>query len=392
MCVQWSRIWILFLATGLIGIGLLMYLHAPVSDSFPIGSDFYPRWIGARALWTGQTPYSQAVTVEAQRFVYRGQNPQDVGVFAFYYPAYLAIILLPFIFLPIHLAGIVWSAAMWALLATFYFWWSWQLKPRLTPLAWGLVISSLLLFRPSIVGILSGQFAPLVLACLFLSWWSISTGEDWIAGLALFAATVKPSLSLLPVLILLLWSFRWRRLKVLAGFGVAVILSGIITFQRIGWWLPDFFHQTFGYANDSRAMGLSWSSEKIFSPLGFMWLIVSLYLFALGLRQLWLGKAFPWLAIFAGLNLNLLITPHTYDYDLMIVLPLIFWLGQRGLAHPLRLFFWILLVSVPMGFSLFAMAGAGLTQYTDGIWLLYPNLLLVAIFRESVIEREIPFH
>ena len=373
------RVVLVFFASFGIGAGLLFFLHEPVDDSFPIGADFYPRWVGSRAFWSGTSPYTDAVTLQSQQLVFKGQNVRDIKAFAFYYPAYLAVIILPLAFLPVEVAGIIWSAAMWAVLATIYLCWSWQLRPRLAPIAWGFALTALVLFRPSIVGVLSGQFAPFVLACLLLSWWLISVGEDMLAGMVLLLATVKPSLALLATLVLLLWSFRWKRWKIALGFSIGIFLLTAITLNRIGWWLPDFIHQTLGYANDSRGLGLAWSPEAILTPLGFVWLVGTALLLGRGLRDLWRSREFPWIAVFAGINLNLLASPHVYDYDLMMLLILLLWLGNRWLGYFWGLLLWVLLVSVPLILSILSSFEASLAQYMSGVWLFYPNLLLATL-------------
>src|SRR5205807_1823531 len=57
---------------------------------------------------------------------------------------------------------------------------------------------------PVFVGILFGQVSLLVVAAVALSWWLLSRGRPWLAGLALSALILKPQIAFLVPLALLL--------------------------------------------------------------------------------------------------------------------------------------------------------------------------------------------
>ncbi len=360
-----------------IGLGLMVYLRDTLSSRYwPLGIDVYPRWVGAHALWRGETPYSQTVETQTQFLIYGRPSQPGEDVFGFYYPAYVAVIMLPLVFLPVVWAGVVWSAAMLAILVTCVSLWSWQLKPRPAPLAWGMLLISGILYRPAVLSVINGQYGLFALACGALSWWLITRGRDGWAGIGLALATVKPSVALLPSAVILLWGLRWARWRSLYGFGIAMIfLIGVTAFQ-IGWWLPDFITQTLAYGKTYREPGLAWSPEKVLTIPGLLWLLGAVILIGIGILMLLRRPEFPWIAVMGALYLNLLLTPHTLEYDLTLLLVPLFWWGWQWREYRWGLVGWLTLVWMPWISWLIVMAfGGPIDVWWKGIWQFYPTLL-----------------
>jgi hypothetical protein len=114
-------------------------------------------------------------------------------------PPELAWLVTPLSFLPYSLAAWIWTGVLAA---------AFVLVLRLvapiqglTRLIHGVGAAALL---PVFVGILFGQVSLVVVAAVALSWWLLSRGRPWLAGVALSALILKPQIAFLVPLALLL--------------------------------------------------------------------------------------------------------------------------------------------------------------------------------------------
>ncbi|MBI5304329.1 MAG: DUF2029 domain-containing protein [Chloroflexi bacterium] len=375
--LSWVAIALCFGISFLFGLGILVdWKTASEFRYWPFGVDVYPHWVATRAIWRGDSPYSLQVLRETQQLIYaRPLEPGD-DPFGFYYPAYVSFIILPLTWLPVEWAGLVWSAVNWAGLVTLAIVWSWRIKPRLPPIPWGLVLLSVIFYRPAFLAVINGQYGLFVVACTLGVWWLIRARHDgWAGGLLAFA-TIKPSISLLAPLVILLWAARERRWNGVSGFLIALgLLVGAMTL-RIGWWVPDFLRASQSFASKPG----SWMTQDIFSLAGFVWLAGALALLGIGLVHLWSRRDFPWLAIIGALCLNLLIIPHLLEYDLTVLLLALFWLGAQWRTVRWGLAGWLVLIWMPWLSWLFLLAIGGTTeQWWKLIWQFYPSLLIYAM-------------
>lgn len=203
--------------------------------------DIYPRYVGAQAVWAGESPYAQTVTERIQIGMYGQLQPPDADQQRFAHPAYSAIFLAPLLLLPPEVAIPVWTALQFAaLFATPFLWFAiLRWKPRPLTLAL-LVIGLIFVYRYPVLSYLWGQFTGGIVFLVSLAIWLLQGRRDAWAGVALALATVPPSISgPLAVLLLgvLLLMGRWRGTAAfVAVLGAATLLSIV----RIGWWLPEF--------------------------------------------------------------------------------------------------------------------------------------------------------
>lgn len=368
----------LVLAIGfLIALSFLSQFSTTLTNYWPLGVDIYPRWIGSRDLWNGSSPYEPRVQFEAETIIYgRPAQPEEVR-FLFSYPAYIAVPLIPFLFLPIETAAIAWSALMlvtnFALTAA----WAWTLVPRPSPWLWGIILISGVLFRPAITSIINGQFALFVVGCTLAAWWLITERHDRWAGLALALSTIKPSISLLLPLALCLWAIRWRRWDFLSGFSLSMGLLLGVTFLKVGWWIPDFIRD---YAPANLNWSLAWTPAWIATVPGLVWLVATLTLMSLGMLALWRSSEFPWIAAFAALNLNLLVSPHAVEYDLAALLLELWWLGRQWQSQRWGIALWLVLVWIPwLSWAVTMVLGYEVLVWWKAVWQFYPTLLLTLL-------------
>ncbi len=358
-----------------LALGLVIY--AASVSKVRLGTDLYPRWVGARAFWQSASPYSAAVQVDAEQLIYgRAHRPNETQ-YPFHYPAYLAVILLPFTLLPVVWAGIVWSSAMLAVSITLVVVWSWHLDPRPFPALWGLILLSGILYFPALSSVISGQYGLFVLACGILSWWLIAHGHDRWAGVVLVFATIKPTIGLFLPVVLGLWALRWKRWQIVGGFVATLLVLMGITMLKVGWWVPDFLAQTLTYGQINRDIDLAWSPDEIMTLPGLIWLAAALILAAIGAARAWSDPKFPAIALMGALYVNLALSPHTTDYDLTLLLLPLFWLGKRWQRQQWGLSLWLVLVWLPW-LAWLAMMAAGDSALTrwKALWQFYPSLLI----------------
>jgi Glycosyltransferase family 87 len=206
-------------------------------------SDLYPRWVGARELLLyGHDPYSPEVTRKIQMGYYgrpldpaRSSDPGDEQRFA--YPLYVIFVLAPFVYLPFEIVQPVFMVLLVILCAGSVLLW-----PRAMGLRWTastkiavvfLVFSTL----QAMQAVARVQLSLLVFAFLSFGVWFITEKRLWWGGLTLALATIKPQLTLLPLVFLVLWASacRTRRaLLVSLVLGMAILSTAAAIVER-GW-------------------------------------------------------------------------------------------------------------------------------------------------------------
>lgn len=222
--------------------------HAFLTQGRPGATDFYSRWMGARAYFQqGRSPYSDEVSRQIQAGIYGRPLRPGEDLYLFAYPFYTALLIAPLTLLPYPWAAAVWlvvlqASLMGALLFALALY-RWRLPPGLMALL-GLWT---LLFYPHWRGLLLGQFIILVFLFLILTLWALSQRRDGLAGVALALTTIKPQGVFLVIPLLLLWAVSQRRWRFIAVF--AFTLGALVTtsFLMQPGWLADFLQQALAY-------------------------------------------------------------------------------------------------------------------------------------------------
>lgn len=233
-------------------------------------------------------------------------------------PPELAWLVTPLSFLPYSLAAWIWTAV---LAAGFVLVWSLAAPDRWPiRLIHGVGAAALL---PVFVGVLFGQVSLLVVAAVAVSWWLLSRGRPWLAGLALSALILKPQMAFLVPLALLLCGY----VRVVLAWLVASVLLGAVTLLATG---PEVFHDV------SRSLQLvsgvpgpiqSSLLRQLPLPVAVVGIVAVLGVSTL---ILWRGRGRgPSLPIAIGLIASLLVTPYVNFYDLS-ALVLAAWLILRS--------------------------------------------------------------
>ena len=232
-------------------------------------------------------------------------------------PPELAWLVTPLSFLPYSLAAWIWTGVLAA--AFVLVWYLVAPGRRLMRLSHGVGAAVLL---PVFVGLLFGQVSLLVIAAVALSWWLLSSGRPWLAGLALSALILKPQMAFLVPLGLLLAGYgrvflAWLAASVPLGI-VALLATGTAVFQHIS----QSLHLVSGVPGPIQSSLL----RQLPLPLAIIAMAVVL---GLSVLIIWRGRGGgPSIPIAVGLLSSMLVTPYVNFYDLA-ALVLAAWLILR---------------------------------------------------------------
>jgi hypothetical protein len=223
--------WLTFAGSLLISFGVwhwAEYILIPANTAqalakgVPIGnnSDLYPRWLGAReALLHHRDPYGIEVTREIQTGFYgRPLDPskpsEPLFKESFVYPLYVVFLLTPTLTMPFRTAQGIFRWLLLFLTGCSVPLWMYAVGLRARTL---LVIAGIVLVLSTYPAMLEFHMQNLAaLAIFLLAAAAAATVRNWLvlSGFLLALATVRPDVSGLLVLWLLLWSLaRWKERK-----------------------------------------------------------------------------------------------------------------------------------------------------------------------------------
>ncbi|MER3396982.1 MAG: hypothetical protein C4316_00340 [Chloroflexota bacterium] len=394
-----DRVWLMPLLGFLVALGAGLPVAWQLGDSlperavrvevgtgwavfWPFGVDLYPRWVGGRALLRGQNPYSPEVEAEIHQAVYGRPRLPEEPQFGFYYPVYIVVLVGPLLPLPLEVAVRVWGGVNLALLLTLSLTVAWAASSRPPPLILGVVFFSLGLFWPAVLGISVGQYGLAVVSLGALAWGLLRSGRDVPAGAVLALATVKPSISFLPILFVLCWAAARRRFGVVAGFGACLAGLTLLSSLPAGWWVDDFLTAIGGYQVNVGPSFVTWKPAHAFTFPAVLGLLVAGWLLVRSTGEILRSEGLPWAGLVGVLLLNLLLTPHVGIFDLVALLIPLGWLLSRWAGSAPGLVLWLGCVWFP------AVLVLGLRADGWWVWAVYPGLVawaaLAEVYRQSL--------
>jgi hypothetical protein len=345
----------------IVNLGVLLLLAAFTVSTFVSErgnrSDFYPRYIGTQAYWTGLSPYDAVVTSRIQTGMFGDVLPDSVDQQRYAYPAYTSLLLAPTllfssdiaiaIWMSLQLMCVIWSIALWPALL------GWQVRP----LGILLLILILLVGMRYVINVfLLGQFIGSVLLGITVGTLFIARRRDFSAGVVMAVTAIPPTIAL-PVVSLIGLGYALRgRTRILLGIGTALLVLVASSVATIGWWIPDFLESLFAYASYARPI---WPLQLL-PGWPVVQLLVAAGLLLLLAATVWrTGKSGARAAnqpadltctiIFTGVVL----LPQTGAYYLtLLIAPLVVILhdilrGTRGATRTMLLAIWLLLVTSP---------------------------------------------
>jgi hypothetical protein len=221
----------------LISLGTYFLVAAPRGQRF----DLFPRWVGARAVLRGESPYSEEITWQIQEGMFGGRLEPGEDQQRFAYSAMITWLLLPLWLLPFPWAASLCCGLQLLLLLILPIWVAailgWRLR---TPLLVLILIFSILVFRYPINAYLLGQLIPLCLACLVAGWWGIVRGHWFVASLALVLATARPEVVMIPLLAILIVAWHKGDRRIVFAWMAGMLSLWLLTRAWIGPWELDY--------------------------------------------------------------------------------------------------------------------------------------------------------
>ncbi len=302
--------------------------------------DFYPRYVGSQAFWNGESPYTPEVTARIQTGMWGFELPPtgyDQQRFA--YPAYTALVIAPLLLLPASAAVAFWMTLQYFAVFASTGVWLWLLRWHVPAwLLFVLLIGFGFVFRYPVNLYLVAQFTGIMLLLISLALILLRGGRDTAAGILLALATIPPTIAA-PLALILLGAYalhgRWRGLL---AFVVTLALLSLLTFLRIGWWLPDFIAGLSDYSVYSYPV---WALGLIDPPV-LRIVVGEIVVAALIWAALRLVPDRP--LDFAALAISgtLLLIPQTGNYYLVLLIaPLLVAAERAGICRRCRARIWI---------------------------------------------------
>ena len=196
-------------------------------------------------------------------------------------------------------------------------------------------------WAPTLVSVAFGQNVPLALLLAFLTIEGLSRNDDLFAGLAVGLLLYKPTLAI-PLLGLMVLRYRWRALAVAAAAAVAWYLAGVAAAAGDWSWPAHWFAGLGGYyaadapSNAARSISLPGLLVGYGLPVSVAWAAA---IAVVGLALPRLRRAPIVEAGAAACLVGLVVSPHSLDYEAMMMLPAIMWsLGRTttGISEPAR--------------------------------------------------------
>ena len=200
------------------------------------GSSFYSYWLTGRVLFAqGQNPYADELFEQTQ-----ARYPEDHNISGFSLPLYAVLPVLPFAFINnFTIALILWRIIL--IIAMIYGGFrlvrGFRLQNSLTP--GGACAAVLLLNYYGITALIDGEISILAISFFLIGMAAMQEGEAELCGIMFAFSTIKPSLTLLPVLWVCIWALSHRGGGIIAAWTAMVfaLLFLIGMLLRTDWFL-----------------------------------------------------------------------------------------------------------------------------------------------------------
>lgn len=347
----------LFLA--LIGSASMLYYHqglfmprvvavrvaAGLGNGYSFGNDFYQVWLSSQDLLRyRRDPYSPEMTRDIQFGLYGRQldpnrpgDPIDRRVFP--YPAYADLLFWPTAEIPFPIVRVAILCVLIALTLMGAVLWlrafDWAPGWKWTAVLMLLVISS----YPALEGLFAGQLGLLVAFLLPASLVALRRQKFLLAGVLMAVTTIKPQVTALAILYLLIWTLNdWQKRKSFSvGFFSTLIALFAASLAVLPHWIQNWIHTILAYRHYTRPPLVT---EVLTSPLGPRLsgpatLVLTAASLTVAVILAWKNRAAAFGSFAFWLTLSLLVSitaivllPGQAVYDHLILLPAIFLIAR----------------------------------------------------------------
>lgn len=309
-----------------------------VGNGYSFGCDFYPVWLTSREwLREGRYPYSAEMTREIQQGLFGrpldpniSTDPKDLRMFA--HPAFTVLLFLPAAELPFVVSRVALAVLLAAMTLASVLAWMRAMSWRVSWNWMAVILLLTLCSYPAIEGLYVGQLGLLVAFLLAASLLALHQGRFLLAGILMAITTIKPQVTVLAILYLVIWNmYDWRaRGRFCLGlFSTLVLLVGA-SLAIFPHWIQSWTHTVLAYRHYTRPPLVT---EVLTSPLGPRWagpatLALTGAAIIIAILLAWRNRAaaFGSFAFWFTLSLLLSITtifilPGQAIYDHLILLP-----------------------------------------------------------------------
>jgi hypothetical protein len=355
---------------ALISFGLLMVgLKFAVTSANSFGADFSIYWQAGRAILVrGVSPYDSSTTEIIQKGIYgRLAKPGEDQV-RYAYPPFSLLAVFPSVGFTYPWAQAYWMALNLVLIVVGV------LAVYKKPPIW--LLAGLIFFYPISRGIILGQFALIIGAGLILAYGLLNPDKNaspvkqWIAGVLLAWCAMKPHLSGVIILFLLVQSLRRKQWRVLAGMAAGGVALAAISWILVPTWVSDWIGIIFAYVGYVpiqpiiqswlNTVGLNWTS---------LWVKLALIILTaggtFGIFFYWWKQRLPdFIALGWLILINQLVNPNPNSLlsdQIVFLLPLLIWLSSPAVKTWIRCSTWCGFVFIP--WILFALYFQGKEPY-----------------------------
>ncbi len=243
-----------------------------------IRSDYFARWYATQKL------------VTENRSLYDPQNGKDVDYLNglpfdpiagnFFYPPYLALLILPLAWTSYPLAHFIWLVTIQLfLIAGILYVSRIEAWPRSSNLLAFFVLLSVY-FIPNLQNTIWGQFNTISVISLALTYGCLRNHRYGLAGISALGLIVKPQAMLLTMVFLLIWAlFERRRWSFILSFGLGVLAAWAIAEWIEPSWVSRFLDWLRIYTNTYHPQGTLAQWGPAGSVVSILLIIISLGVF-----------------------------------------------------------------------------------------------------------------
>jgi hypothetical protein len=383
---------------ALISFGLLMVgLKFAVTSANSFGGDFSNFWQAGRAIiLRGVSPYDSSTTEIIQKGIYGRLARPDEDQLRYVYPPFSLLAVFPSVGFTYPWAQAYWMALNLVLIVIGV------LVVTKKPPIW--LLAGLVFFYPISRGIILGPFAVIIGAGLLMAYGLLnpdknaSPAKQWFAGVLLAWCAMKPHLSGVIILFLLVQSLHRKQWRVLAGMAAGGVTLAVISWILVPTWVLDWIRVIFVYVGYVpiqpiiqswlNAVGLNWS---------ILWVKIVLLIFAVSGTFLiffyWWKQRLPdFIALGWLVLINQLVNPNPKSVpsdQIVFLIPLLIWLSSPLVKTWIRSLTWCGFVFIP--WILFTLYFQGKEPYAvaSGMALLFALWWLgVSLFQFATLSRK----
>lgn len=314
MLTKKSWIWILLGVLAAIAISAVVV----IKQDGMVNRDFFLYWLGGKFAATGQYVYDKAAW-DAGHVLY-GSTWMETP---FFYPLYLAYLLIPLGVMNLYLAAILWCTISILCVA----WAGWYICLRdqkaLAPLYIFVVIIGCLVFRPVILNVYVGQMDAPLFGLVVLSAIQYQKGRYEWAGVLLALLLIKPNIGAPIAGMVLLYCLFQRNWRTIIAFIITLVVFFGATLLLRPTWIADFLAQ--GVERSDFVLSYTptwWGQASNFCGwtrpcLFILGVIGCLVIVLIGVWILYKNhhKMDIWMATSIAIFITLQITPYMWAYN-----------------------------------------------------------------------------